>query len=172
MSQHTRRLTLGFVVAAGLVAGLGVGPASPPADKPKEKPMTTHAAGTFEVKLDKQPLADTDADATLGRLSIDKTFLGDLQATSRGEMLSAGTAVKGSAGYVAIERVSGTLGGRSGSFVLQHSGTMTRGTPSLSVTVVPDSGTGDLTGLTGTMTIDVGGGKHSYQFEYTLPAKP
>ena len=134
--------------------------------------MTTRAAGTFEVKLDKQPLADKDADATLGRLSIDKQFLGDLQATSRGEMLSAMTAVKGSAGYVAIERVSGALGGRTGSFVLQHTGTMTRGTPSLSVTVVPDSGTGDLTGLTGSMTIDVSGGKHSYQFEYTLHAKP
>ncbi len=134
--------------------------------------MTSRAAGTFQVKLDKQPLADKEADATLGRLSIDKTFAGDLDATSRGEMLSAGTAVKGSAGYVAIERVSGKLGGRAGTFVLQHSGSMNRGKPSLSVTVVPDSGTGGLTGLTGSMTIDISGGKHSYQFEYTLPAKP
>ncbi len=134
--------------------------------------MTTRAAGTFEVKLDKQSLADKDADANLGRMSVDKTFAGDLDATSRGEMLSAMTAVKGSAGYVAIERVSGKLGDRTGTFVLQHTGTMTRGTPSLGVTVVPDSGTGDLTGLTGTMTIEVAGGKHSYQFEYTLPVKP
>jgi hypothetical protein len=127
----------------------------------------THATGTFEVKL--APLA-TDA-AGLGRMSIDKQFHGDLEASSKGEMLSAMSEVKGSAGYVAIERVTGTLGGRKGSFVLQHSGTMNRGAASLSVTVVPDSGTGELAGLSGKMAILIEGGKHSYEFEYTLPEK-
>jgi hypothetical protein len=127
------------------------------------------AAGTFDVKLTPQTLADSAPDATLGRLSIDKQFHGDLEGASRGEMLSAGTAVKGSAGYVAIERVAGTLNGRKGTFVLQHSGTMNRGVPQLSVTVVPDSGTEGLAGLSGTMTIDLTGGKHAYVFEYSLP---
>lgn len=124
-----------------------------------------NANGTFDVKLTPQP-AD---DPALGRMLLDKQFHGDLDATSKGQMLSAVTDVKGSAGYVAIERVSGSLGGRIGGFVLQHSGTMTRGTPQLSVTVVPDSATGQLAGLTGTMEIKIDGGKHYYQFEYTLP---
>jgi hypothetical protein len=106
--------------------------------------MTTRASGTFEVKLIPQAPDDKSEDATLGRMSIDKQFHGDLEATSKGQMLSAVTAVKGSAGYVAIERVSGSLHDRSGSFVLQHSGTMTRGVPQQSVTVVPDSGTDQL----------------------------
>lgn len=127
-----------------------------------------HAKGTFEVKLEPKPLDDSAAEATLARMSIGKQFRGDLDTVGKGEMLSAGTSVKSSAGYVAIERISGTLHGRSGAFVLQHSGTMTRGTPELSVTVVPDSGTGELTGLAGRMTIDIAGGKHSYEFEYTL----
>ena len=131
--------------------------------------MSARATGTFEVKLHPQPLSDPAADATLGRLSIDKQFSGDLKGTSKGEMLSAGTATKGSAGYVAIERVSGTLQGRTGTFVLQHSGTMNRGEPQLSVTVVPDSGTAQLMGLTGRMAIIIDGGKHSYDFDYTLP---
>jgi hypothetical protein len=130
--------------------------------------MPTRASGTFEVKLAPQALEDKSADPTLGRLSIDKQFHGDLEARSKGEMLSAGTAVKGSAGYVAIERVSGTLHGRAGSFVLQHSGTMTRGEPRLTVTVVPDSGAGELVGLAGSMTINIADGKHSYDFDYTL----
>jgi uncharacterized protein (TIGR02246 family) len=136
--------------------------------EPKGVPVTTRARGTFEVKLAPQALTGQTADATLGRMSIDKQFKGDLEGTSTGEMLSAGTSVKGSAGYVAIERVSGTLQGRRGTFVLQHSGTMTRGAPQLSVTVVPDSGTGQLVGLMGTMAIDIADGKHSYDFEYTL----
>lgn len=134
--------------------------------------MTTCATGTFEVELNPQPLHDSAADATLGRLSIDKQLHGNLEATSKGEMLSAGTSVKGSAGYVAIERVKGTLHGRAGTFVLQHSGTMNRGTPQLSVTVVPDSGTGQLVGLAGKMTINIAEGKHSYEFEYTLTQEP
>ena len=128
----------------------------------------TRATGTFEVKLNPQtPDADT-AEAALGRLSIDKQFHGDLQATSKGTMLAAQTGVEGSAGYVALERVSGTLGGRAGAFVLQHSGVMARGAQQLTITVVPDSGTGQLVGLAGTMAIIIADGRHAYDFEYTL----
>ena len=130
--------------------------------------MTTRAAGTFEVKLTPQASDEEPQGSTLARLSIDKQFHGDLEATSKGEMLSAGTRVQGSAGYVAIERVAGTLHGRRGSFVLQHSGTMTRGAPQLTVHVVPDSGTGELAGLVGTMTILVEPGRHAYELHYTL----
>jgi hypothetical protein len=126
------------------------------------------ATGTFEVKLTPQPPSDPAGDATPGRMSIDKQFRGDLEAASRGEMLMAGTAVAGSAGYVAMERVTGSLHGRSGTFVLQHSGTMNRGAAQLTVTVVPDSGTGELTGLRGAMRIDVSAGAHSYTFDYEL----
>lgn len=134
--------------------------------------MMTQANGTFEVQLN--PLAlDNKAEAkTLGRLSIDKQFQGDLEATSKGEMLTASTGVEGSAGYVAIERVSGMLHGRRGAFILQHSGLMTRGAPQLSITVVPDSGTDQLVGLAGKMTIDISNGKHSYDFEYSLGETP
>jgi len=126
-----------------------------------------HATGSFEVKLN--PLETYTKAATLGRMSLDKQFRGALEATSEGEMLSAATAVKGSAGYVAIEHVNGTLDGRSGTFILQHSGTMTRGAPQLSITVVPDSGTGQLTGLAGKMTINIVDKNHFYDFEYDLP---
>ena len=104
-----------------------------------------------------------------GRMSIDKTISGELVATTRGQMLSAMTEVKGSAGYVAIERVEGTLKGKKGTFVLQHTGTMNQGSPSLSVTVVPDSGTGELVGIAGQFNIVIAAGKHSYEFKYTLP---
>ena len=134
--------------------------------------MTTRASGTFEVKLAPQALADSAADQTLGRMSIDKIFEGDLKGTAKGEMLTALTGIKNSAGYVAIERVSGTLQGRSGTFVLQHTGTMTRGTQSLSVTIVPDSGTGGLTGIAGKMDIRIEPGKHVYELDYTIPATP
>ena len=132
--------------------------------------MMIHASGTFEVKIIPQKPDNKEAEsANLGRMSMDKQFYGDLEATSKGEMLSAATEVKGSAGYVAIERVSGTLHGRSGTFILQHSGTMTRNAPQMSVTVVPDSGTGELVGLAGKMTIKIADGKHFYEFDYTLP---
>ena len=134
--------------------------------------MKSHASGTFDVKLTPQK-DESGADAGLGRMSIDKQFHGDLEGTSKGFMLSsAATIVKGSGGYVAMERVTGKLKDRTGSFVLQHSGTMTRGTPQLTVTVVPDSGTDQLTGLSGTMTIKIDEGKHSYEFEYTLGETP
>jgi hypothetical protein len=132
---------------------------------------TARARGTFEVRLTPQP-ADAYADgAALGRMTIDKTFAGDLQGTSRGQMLTGMSGVKGSAGYVAIERVEGTLAGRQGSFVLQHLGTMDRGAQSLTVRVVPDTGTGGLAGIVGTSTIDVSNG-HAYEFTYTLPDAP
>lgn len=134
--------------------------------------MTTRASGTFEVRLTPQPVDDYADGAELGRMAIDKQFYGDLQATSKGQMLTGMSSVKGSAGYVAIERVSGSLAGRSGTFVLQHSGTMARGTPSLTITVVPDSATHQLTGLAGSMVINVAGGQHSYEFAYTFPAAP
>ena len=126
---------------------------------------TTRATGEFDVKLTPQPAGESQM---LGRMAIDKQFRGDLEGRSTGEMLTAGTEVKDSAGYVAIEQVSGSLQGRSGTFILQHTGTMNRGRPSLSISVVPDSGTGELKGLSGTMTIDLGGGKHAYTFDYTI----
>ena len=130
--------------------------------------MTNRASGPFEVKMIPLAAEEKVGDPSVGRMSIDKQFHGDLEATSRGQMLAAMTDTQGSAGYVAMERVIGTLHGQSGTFALQHTGTMTRGTPQLSVTVVPDSGTGQLAGLTGKMAIIVADGKHSYDFEYTL----
>jgi len=133
----------------------------------KEAIVMNHAKGTFEVKL--SPLT-ADSDPSLGRMSIDKQIHGDLEATTKGEMMSFMSSVKGSAGYVAMEKVSGTLAGHQGTFVLQHSATMTRGTPEMSITVVPDSGTDQLVGLTGKFTIIIADGKHSYDFEYSLTA--
>jgi len=130
--------------------------------------MTTHASGTFEVKLTPQAPDDNAKDATPGRMLIDKQFHGDLEGISKGQMLAFMTAIEGSGGYVAIERVSGTLHGRNGAFALQHSATMTRGVPQLTITVVPDSGTDQLVGLAGEMTIKIAEGKHFYDFEYTL----
>ena len=129
---------------------------------------TMQATGTFEVKV--VPLAADDSVDTggFGRLSIDKTFSGGLTGTSKGQMVGAFTAVEGSAGYVALERVTGTLNGKKGSFILQHSGTMSHGTQSIIVTVIPDSGTEELTGLSGKMQIIIEGKKHSYVFDYSL----
>ena len=132
--------------------------------------MQKHATGTFEVKLSPLQTHDTLPGSMLGRLSIDKQFHGDLQATTVGEMLSAGTATNGSAGYVAIERATGSLHGHAGTFVLMHTGLMNRGTPQLTVTVVPDSGTGELTGLAGELKIIIAEGKHAYELDYTLNA--
>jgi len=130
--------------------------------------MTNKAKGTFEVKMTPQAPDENAADGGLGRMLIDKQFRGDLEANSKGQMLAAGTETQGSAGYVAMERVSGTLAGHSGGFVLQHSGTMKRGEGQLIVTVVPDSGTGELAGLAGKMAIIIADGKHLYEFEYSL----
>ncbi len=131
--------------------------------------MTMSASGTFDVKMQPQAQEEGSESSVPGRILLDKQFHGDLEATSKGQMLTALTDVEGSAGYVAIERVSGTLDGRSGTFVLQHSGMMTRGAQQLTITVVPDSGTGQLAGLAGDMEIDIVDGKHSYALQYTLP---
>jgi hypothetical protein len=148
--------------------------AYPSSQNPVQKgtPMSSHATGTFEVKITPQAPDGKFEDATLGRVTIDKQIHGDLEATSKGTMLTASTDVQGSAGYVAIERITGTLQGRTGSFVLQHTGTMNRGAFQLSITVVPDSGTGQLVGITGKFIINIADGKHSYVFDYTLPETP
>lgn len=127
------------------------------------------ARGTFDVKVIPQAPDDTTG-GPFGRLFLDKQFHGDLEGVSRGQMLGAMSAVEGSGGYVALEQVTGTLKGRSGSFILQHNGSMRKNVPTMHVTVVPDSGTDQLQGLEGTMTIVIEGGKHSYELEYTIAA--
>ena len=133
--------------------------------------MTSRTAtGPFDVKLAPQPLSSVADSSGLGRMSIDKRFHGALEASSTGEMLSAGNPAAGSAGYVAMETVRGTLDGRAGSFALQHSSTIAGGVPTQSITVVPGSGTDALAGLAGRMVVEIApGGAHSYRFEYTLP---
>jgi len=129
--------------------------------------MTSRASGTFDVKVAPQTLASPDE--TRGRFSLDKQFRGDFTGTGQGEMLTAVGVVQGSAVYVAIERVSGTLHGRRGAFALHHTGIMNHGAQQLSITVVPDSGTEELEGIAGTMTITITDGKHSYDLDFTLP---
>ena len=126
------------------------------------------ATGTFEVKVVPLPADEGTDTGGFGRLSIDKIFSGGLTGTSKGQMVGAFTAVEGSAGYVALERVTGTLDGRKGSFILQHNGTMSRGTQSIIVKVIPDSGMEELMGLSGTMQIIIEGKKHSYVLDYSL----
>ena len=154
-------------------AGLCVTDAQTPASslQHKEPAMTRHAEGTFDVKT--TPLAADEALAgtQVARYSLVKQYHGDLDATSKGEMLGAGDLAKGNAGYVAIEQVNGTLSGHAGSFALQHVGAMESGKYKLSVMVVPGSGTGELAGIAGTLTITAAAGKHSYTFDYTLPAQ-
>ena len=131
--------------------------------------MTERATGTFEVSMKPLSAPGEPVGTAVGRMSLDKRFAGDLVAVGQGEMLTAMTPTQGSAGYVAIERVTGRLHGRQGSFVLQHSGTMDRGAQRLSITVVPDSGTEALAGINGSLRINVDNGAHSYELEYTLP---
>ena len=165
------RFVLGACVTFAAFAHAQTKPTTP--DVQRQAPMTQHASGSFDVKLIPQkPDSDVAQAANLGRMSIDKQFHGDLEATSKGEMIAAQTEVKGSAGYVAMERVTGTLKGRKGSFVLQHNATMNRGVPELSITVVPDSGSHELQGLIGKMNIIISEGKHSYEFDYMLADKP
>lgn len=127
-----------------------------------------HAKGTFDVTIAPLEL-HTTAEPTLGRMSIAKVLHGDLEGTGKGEMLTAGTGVSGSAAYVAVERITGTLRGRQGAFSAHHVGVMTRGVPSLRIAIVPDSGSDGLTGIAGTMKIDIVDGKHLYEIDYTLP---
>jgi hypothetical protein len=130
------------------------------------------ATGLFDVSLKPLPMDNDPGTQRLGRMSIDKQFHGDLAGASKGQMLTGGTIIKNSAGYVAIELVTGSLKGRKGSFILQHTGAMNRGEPSLVITVVPDSGTDQLEGLKGTMKIDINAGKHSYELDYVLANFP
>jgi Protein of unknown function (DUF3224) len=131
-----------------------------------------NARGTFEVQIAPMPVdAYTDA-ATLGRMTIDKQFSGDMVGTGKGQMLTGMGNAKGSAAYSAIERFTGTVAGKRGSFVMQHTGVMTRGAQSLLITIVPDSGSDELAGITGTLKIIIEGKQHSYEFEYALPAAP
>jgi hypothetical protein len=146
--------------------------------------MSHHVRGKFEVRLTPQSMAEPGGAepggaepggaepgvANLGRLSIAKRYFGDLDGTGTGEMLTASGTVAGSAVYVAVERVTGTLSGRRGSFALHHTGIMDRGAAQLTITVVPDSGSGDLAGLTGSMSITIAEKEHFYDFEYALPA--
>jgi len=161
-------------VIAGAAQGLCAAPAPPEAAAPPNAPagetVNHQARGEFDVTLKPLEPYNTDPAAQMGRMSIDKRFHGALEATSKGEMVSAMTPVKGSAAYVALEQVTGTLDGRHGSFVLQHSATMNRGAPALNIAVVPDSGTQELTGVSGTMDIIITEGRHSYVFHYQLPA--
>jgi hypothetical protein len=133
----------------------------------QQEHKTMHAQGEFEVKM--SPQAENKGEgASLGRMSLDKQFRGDLVATSTGEMLTAMTPTQGSAVYVAIERVTGALHGKRGTFALAHTGTMNRGAPHLTINIVPDSGSGELAGIAGHMTIKIEAGKHFYELEYTL----
>jgi Protein of unknown function (DUF3224) len=132
--------------------------------------MTTHVTGVFDVKIIRQPAEAIAAGDGIGRMLLDKRFHGDLDATSVGQMLAMRTAVEGSAGYVAMELVIGRLHGKSGTFVLQHSGTMNRGQATLDLHVVPDSGTQELHGLSGKMAIDIRDGQHFYTFDYDISA--
>lgn len=163
--QSTRTAIRTAACFCAILASAAIAQSTSPSQK--ESPVTSHAAGPFDVKLTPQ---DDKIDATLGRMSLDKQYHGDLKGTSKGQMLTASTDVKGSAAYVAVERVTGTLKGHTGSFALQHSGTMNRGVPQLTISVVPDSGTGQLAGIAGKMNINIAAdGKHSYDFEYTVP---
>lgn len=137
----------------------------------KDPVMTRHASGTFDAKT--TPIAADDATmgTLIGRYSLVKQYHGDLDATAKGEMLSAGDPSSGNAGYVAVEQITGALNGHTGSFALQHSGVMEGGKYKLSVTVVPGSGTDQLSGLSGSLNILIASGKHSYTFDYTLPAQ-
>src|SRR5262245_7204826 len=177
---YMKRTTYKTGRPAGVVVGMGlvlafVAVARPQITNSVQKAaiVNHHASGTFEVKMNPQKPDNKEAEAAnLSRMSSDKQYHGDLEGVGKGEMLTTGIDAQGSGVYVAIERVTGTLKGRSGSFVLQHSGVMTRKVPQLSITVVPDSGTGQLAGLSGKMNIIIAEGKHSYEFEYTLPEKP
>jgi hypothetical protein len=165
--KNIATIALRLAAAASLIGTLSA------ADYPTNPDtiVTTRATGTFDVKITPQATDTPTEGSPLGRLSIDKQFHGDLEGTSKGEMLTAGTAIKNSAVYVAVERVTGTLHGKTGTFALHHTGIMNRGGQSLTITVVPDSGTGELTGISGTLSIEIANGKHSYVFEYALATR-
>lgn len=163
------RYRIPFFSAAAIVLAM----ASPVSAQTMTAPSAATAdtaRGTFDVQMQPAESHDDGAGQSRARMTLTKQFRGGLEGTGAGEMLTAGTATEGSAGYVAIERVTGTLNGRTGGFALQHTGVLTRGTPQLSITIVPDSGTGELAGIAGTFSIDFSGGGHAYTLVYTLPA--
>ena len=168
--RSCRIVMFASTLVVGIALGSGVSAQEQPST-PRGVTVTKHASGSFDVKVIPQKPDNKEAEAAnFQRLSLDKQFHGDLDGTSQGEMIGSLSEVKGSGGYVAMERVRGILNGRKGTFVLQQSGTMTGGVPKMTVTVVPDSGTGELIGLSGSMAIRIdAGGKHFYDFEYTLP---
>ncbi|MES1196616.1 MAG: DUF3224 domain-containing protein [Steroidobacter sp.] len=127
------------------------------------------AKGTFEVTITPQPYHEGVGDAAVGRMAIAKVFSGEMTGTGIGQMLAFRSSVQGSAGYVAMEKVQGTLNGRNGSFIMQHNGSMNRGEPQLSIKIVADSGADQLTGIAGEMLLNIEQGKHFYEFRYTLP---
>ena len=171
--KKTSSLTGAFCVSLGLISGAAAETEAKPQTIQKGAAVSAQASGTFEVKVKPLPTDEKVPGLKVGRLSLEKVFQGDLVGTSLGEMSTAETTVEGSGGYVAIERVKGTLRGRSGEFSLLHQGTMRRGGDfNLNITVVPDSGTGQLAGLTGKMTITIEGKQHSYRLDYTLPDTP
>ena len=160
-----------IIIFALALAGFAIGTRTDQAvGKSNQKETRMTARGTFDVKVTPQP-QDDSAGGPFSRLFLDKQFHGDLNATSKGQMMAAGTAIEGSGAYVAFEQVTGTLNGKKGSFILQHKGTMRKGVYDLSVTVVRDSGTDELVGLAGQMKIIIEGKKHSYELEYTLEGK-
>lgn len=160
------------LVAACLLASQTAGAAdAAPATPNAPTTMTQTAKGTFEVQLAGAPAAEGTEAAKIGRMSIRKQFHGDMEGTSLGEMLAVRTSVAESAGYVAMERVEAKLAGKTGSFAFMHLGEMNRGQQHLTVQVIPDSATGDLVGLSGSLTIDIKDGKHFYVFSYQLPAR-
>lgn len=173
-------MKLSITLSVAMVLFLAHAQAAPPAVRDptatapitqiKEHPMKKHAKGSFDVKIVPLAVNENSEGDMRGRMSINKQFHGDLEATSIGEMLTAMTVVQGSAGYVAIERVTGNLQGRKGSFTLQHSGTMNRGQPTLTVSIVPDSGSDELIGISGELRIIIAEGKHSYELDYTIAA--
>ncbi len=131
--------------------------------------MTLQARGTFTVTITPQPHVDGVGNASIVRMALQKLFAGGLAGIAQGQMLAVRTETQGSAGYVAMDHFTGMVDGRHGGFSLQHSGTMTRGTPSLSVTIIPDSGTDELVGIAGSLAIDIRDGQHFYDLAYTLP---
>jgi hypothetical protein len=169
IARDRRHDTMSGVLAGMVLAGLALasGSGGEAASVLARKRMTMTARGTFDVKVAPQP-QDDSAGGPFGRYFLDKQFHGDLQAASRGQMLASGTGAEQSGAYVALEIVTGTLEGKRGSFVLQHKGTMHKGATTLDVTVVPGSGTGELAGIGGAMTMVIEGRQHSYEFTYTL----
>ena len=173
------RSRIGVFVLAGIVTGAAAAGLMPSysfsrttaheASRLQKDAAMKHAIGPFEVKITPLEPANKTEDNSLGRMLLEKQFHGDLEASSKGEMLTAGSVAKGSGGYVAIEKVSGTLNGKTGTFILQHNATMDHGTPHLNIVVVPDSGTGQLAVISGTLNIIIESGKHSYDFAYSLP---